>query len=240
MHSAVDGQRMSKSKGNVVTPDEVVAAYGTDALRVYILFLGPFEADAIWDDRGIIGVSRFLDRFWRLATWDVEEMAQEGVGEITFEQRRQQIIKRVTEDMARYRFNTAVAALMAYLNTLYEWMEVMTSKQWRSAVETLTLLLCPVAPFITEEIWQKVLGQTGSVHRQVWPSYSEELAAEGTVTIVVQVNGRVRDRVQATSGAAEDSLRELALKSRKVQRYLNGEEIRRIVVVPDRLVNIVV
>jgi leucyl-tRNA synthetase len=240
MRSAVDGQRMSKSKGNVVTPDEIVAAYGTDALRIYILFLGPFEADVIWDDRGITGVARFLDRFWRLATWDVEEMAQEGVDEITFERRRQQIIKRVTEDMVRYRFNTAVAALMGYLNTLYEWMEVMTGNQWRSAVETLTLLLCPMAPFITEEVWQYVLGHTESVHLQVWPTYSDALAAERRVTIVVQVNGRVRDRVQAASGAAEHSLRELALGSAKVQRRLDGKEIRRIIVVPDRLVNIVV
>ena len=240
MHSAVDGQRMSKSKGNVVTPDEVVAAHGTDALRVYILFLGPFDADVIWDDRGIVGVTRFLDRFWRLATRDVGETAQPWVEEAVFEQRRQQIIKQVTEDMGRYRYNTAVAALMGYLNVLYEWMEVMTHGQWRSAVETLTLLLCPMAPFIAEEVWQNVLGHRESVHRQEWPSYSEALAAQRRVTIAVQVNGRVRDRVEAASGAAEDSLRELALGSRKVQRHLDGKEIRNIVVVPDRLVNIVV
>jgi leucyl-tRNA synthetase len=119
-------------------------------------------------------------------------------------------------------------------------MEVMTGNQWRSAVETLTLLLCPMAPFITEEVWQYVLGHTESVHLQVWPTHSDALAAERRVTIVVQVNGRVRDRVQAASGAAEHSLRELALGSAKVQRRLDGKEIRRIIVVPDRLVNIVV
>lgn len=241
MHSAVDGQRMSKSKGNVVTPDEVVAAHGTDALRVYILFLGPFDSDVVWDERGIRGITRFLDRYWRLATGSTADLPQTGAIDAEFEQRRHQTIKQVTEDMVRYRYNTAVATLMAYLNYLIERRSAGISRsQWQTAVETLTELLCPMAPFISEEVWQKVLGYRESVHRQAWPVYDEALAAESTVTVVVQVNGRVRERLQTRSGGSEDSLRALALGSDKVQRYLAGKDVRQIIVVADRLVNIVV
>ena len=241
LHSAVDGQRMSKSKGNVVTPDEVVEAHGTDALRVTILFLGPFDADVVWDDRGIKGITRFLDRYWRLATRSTEDLAQTGEADAAFERRRQQIVRQVTEDMARYRYNTAVAALMAYVNYLNDHMAADVNRsQWRSAVETLTLMLSPMAPFISEEVWQNVLGNRESVHRQAWPSYDEALAAEPSVTIVVQVNGRVRERLHVESGASEEFLQKLALSSANVQRHLDGKDVRRMIVVPDRLVNIVV
>jgi leucyl-tRNA synthetase len=241
LHSAVDGQRMSKSKGNVVTPDEVVEAHGTDALRVTILFLGPFDADVVWDERSIKGITRFLDRTWRLATRSIEDLPQTGQADAAFERRKQQIVKQVTEDMARYRNNTAVAALMAYVNYLNDHMAANINRsQWRSAVETLTLMLSPMAPFISEEVWQNVLGHRESVHQQAWPAYDEALAAEPTVTIVVQVNGRVRERLQAASGTSEDSLRTMALSSANVQRHLAGKNVRRCIIVPDRLVNIVV
>ncbi len=241
MHSAADGQRMSKSKGNVVTPDEVVAAHGTDALRVYILFLGPFDTDAMWDDRGIKGITRFLDRYWRLATRFPFDREESFAINSSFEQRRHQVIKSVTQDMSRYRFNTAISSLMAYLNYLTEARSLDVSQgQWRSALETFTLLLCPMAPFITEEVWQHVLGHQESVHLQAWPEYDDEFTAEKTVTIVVQINGRVRDRFQADVGATEDSLRESAMASSNVQRHLAGKHARQVIVVPDRLVNIVI
>lgn len=242
MLSAVDGQKMSKSKGNVVTPDEVVAKHGTDALRTYILFLGPFEQEATWDDRGIKGITRFLNRYWRLA--NSEPPLQEnikGKEARNFERRRQQIIERVTADMEQFRFNTAVAGLMEYLNFLVEANENgIAREQWRSGLTALTLLLCPIAPFITEEVWQTILGHDVSVHQQNWPKYNPALAQEERTTIVVQVNGRVRDRLEIEVGASQSELSEIAVSSPIVQRYINGQQIRNIVIVPDRLVNIVV
>ena len=241
LHSAIDGRRMSKSKGNVVTPDEVVEAYGTDALRLYVLFLGPFDADVVWDDRGIKGISRFLDRYWRLANLPTEESLDPGVEDITFERRRHQVIQQVTEDMIRYRYNTALATLMEYLNYMIDKSELgINHTVWRQAVKTLALLLSPMAPFIAEEVWQKILGYSDSVHRQDWLEYDEAIAKDPEVTIIVQVNGRVRDRVQAKAGASEETLRALAVGCPGVQHALNQKRIRRIVVVPDHLVNIVV
>ena len=241
MHSAVDGQRMSKSKGNVVTPDEVVAAHGTDALRLYILFLGPFDGDAIWDDRGIKGITRFLDRYWRLATRPVVYAGQAVPFDPAFEGRRHQTIKHVTADIGRYRFNTAIATLMSYLNYLAEAQDqTVDPAQWHAALKTFTLLLSPMAPFMTEELWQHVLSQRESVHRQSWPDYDDQKTAEKQVAIVVQVNGRVRDRLDIEAGADDEHLRAVALASPRIQRYLAGKTPQQVFVVPDRLVNIVI
>jgi leucyl-tRNA synthetase len=241
LHSAVDGQRMSKSRGNVVTPDEVVAAHGTDALRLYILFLGPFDADAVWDDRGIKGITRFLDRYWRLAVQPVDDLPQEGPVHAAFELQKHQVVGQVTDDMRRYRYNTGVAALMSYLNYLIGGRsQAINRSQWRSALETLTLLLSPMAPFITEEVWQSILGHPGSVHQQTWPAYDKMQARETSATIVVQVNGRLRAKLQVERGSSDESLRALVLGTAGVRRYLAGKEIDRMIIVPDRLVNIVV
>ncbi len=245
--SAVDGQKMSKSRGNVVTPDEVAAQHGTDALRAYVLFLGPFNAEVVWDDRGIKGITRFLDRFWRLATGDWKMSPVHLVHPVTlspghaFERARHQTIKRVTRDMEEFRFNTAVAALMEYLNTLIGMTDQpIPADQWRRAVESFTLLLAPICPFITEEVWQTVLGHTESVHRQAWPDFDESLAADEVVTVVVQVNGKVRDRFEAAVGMDEEALRVAAVSRPKIQRFTNGKPIRKVIVVPPGLVNIVV
>jgi len=240
--SAIDGQKMSKSRGNVVTPDEVVSQYGADVLRAYVLFLGPFDAEVTWDDRGIKGIIRFLHRYWHVAN---SEPAVSGDVELAdkrpFERRRQQIIKRLTRDMETFRFNTAVAALMEYINYLFAVQEQgIGIEQWRLAIETITLLLSPIAPFITEEVWQNVLGHELSVHRQLWPSYDADLAKEEQVTVVVQVNGRVRERLQVDIGSDEHALQKEALVSSHVQRHINGKAIRKIIFVPDRLINIVV
>ena len=242
LHSALDGQRMSKSKGNVVTPDEVVARHGADALRAYILFLGPFDADAIWDDSGIKGITRFLDRYWRVANLNTETQSRNEQGkDKEFERRRHQVIERITADMERFRFNTAVAALMEYLNYLVEVQDKdIPASQWRQAMESFTLLLAPIAPFITEEVWQTALGHSGSVHRQSWPTYDAEIAAEEQVTIVVQVNGKVRDRLTAPADVDEITLRETAVARPKVQHYINGQTVRKVIVIPQRLINIVI
>ena len=236
--SPLDGQKMSKSRGNVVTPDEVVAAHGVDALRAYVLFLGPFDAKALWDDRGIVGVDRFLDRYWRLA--QEFERLPDGAPNDAFERARHRVIKRVTDDMARFRFNTAVAALMEYVNTLYAAREQsVAAAQWREAMRTLTLLLAPIAPFVTEEVWREVLGETASVHRAAWPAWDEALAAEAQTTVVVQVNGKLRDRLTAAADSDTATLREMALSNERVQAAVGNRAVRDVVVVPGRLVNVV-
>lgn len=249
LHSAVDGQKMSKSKGNVVTPDEVIAQHGTDALRLYVVFLGPFDADVMWDDVGIRGMTRFLDRFWRLAneTLAVADVPTEPHRARSgdrpepeeseeFERERHRVIKRVTADMEGYRFNTAVAALMEYLNYLHDHREA-PAEQWQAALESLAILLAPFAPFITEEIWQSVWGHTDSIHRQNWPTYDEALTTAVIVRLAVQINGKVRDHITIPADMAEAEIRQLALN--QVQRYVNGRTPKNIIVVPGRLVNVV-
>jgi leucyl-tRNA synthetase len=238
--SPIDGQKMSKSKGNVITPDEVIAVYGTDVLRAYILFLGPFDANAVWDNRGIVGVQRFIERYWSLAN-EVTSLPN-GVHPIddAFERDRHKIIRRLTHDMGRFRFNTAVAALMEYVNDLYAARaRPIGGRQWREAIRTLTLLLAPIAPFVTEEVWRDVLKQSGSVHQAEWPAFDEALAADEEVTIVIQVDGKLRDRIQMAAGASEAALREAAVTNEKAQSTVGARSIQEVVVVPGRLVNIV-
>lgn len=251
---AADGQRMSKSKGNVVTPDEVVEAHGVDALRTYILFIGPFEGDVIWDESNIKGVDRFLERYWKLA-WEVVGMghgdAERGRGgdrdpkneaKKAYYREMHRTIKRVTRDLERFKFNTAVAALMGYLNFLYDNREAgIGPAAWRQALEIFTKLLCPIAPFITEEIWQGALGHKGySVHQEPWPEHDEELARAEEITVMVQVNGKLRDRVTVPAGIEDQELRDIVLAREKVQKYLNDKSVRKTIVVPQRLINIVV
>jgi leucyl-tRNA synthetase len=236
--SAEDGRRMSKSRGNVITPDEVIAKYGVDALRLHLVFLGPFDMDALWDERGIRGITRFIERYWRLAQ---HTPPPPGSADADFERERHKIIKRVTADVAQFRFNTAVAALMEYLNYLTARRDTAVSgEQWRQAIETFTLLLAPFAPFVTEEVWQTVLGYGDSVHRQSWPVYDAALAADAQITIVIQVNGKLRDRITASPGLDETALQQMALASDSGRRYVNGRDIQKIIVIPDKLVNIVV
>ncbi len=244
LSSSVDGRRMSKSRGNVVTPDEVIAQHGTDALRLTVVFLGPFDADVTWDDSGIRGMTRFVERFWSL-TWEkAHAKAQSGreeKTEIAFARARHKIVKRITQEMEDFRFNTAVAGLMEYLNFLYDGRdEAIGLDAWREALGTMARLLAPFAPFVTEEVWQAVLGHGESVHGQPWPGYDEALTQDESITIVVQVNGKVRDRMVVAADAAMDVVRETAVTSANVQAHINGQPIRKIIVVPQKLVNIVV
>lgn len=239
--AASDGRRMSKSRGNVVTPDEMAERYGTDALRAYLLFLGPFDAEVTWDERGIRGVSRFLDKVWRLGQ-NVPARIDDEVGQNDwFERRRQQIIRRVTADLEGFRFNTAVAALMEYVNELSGPTAIsIPVTQQRQNVATLALLLAPICPFIVESLWQEALGHEGSVHQQPWPAFDPALAQEAMVTIPVQVNGKVRDRIEVGLDEAESLVGKTAVAAPGVQRYLTGKPIQQLIIVPNKLVNIVV
>jgi leucyl-tRNA synthetase len=255
LSSPLDGRRMSKSRGNVITPDEVVARHGVDALRAYVLFLGPFEAEVTWDDEGIVGVTRFLRRYWKLANEGSEQVSvnseqvsvssnQSPVSQSQvsrFERRRHQVIQQMTHDMAQFRFNTAVATMMSYLNDLAAFQnEAIPASQWHQAIESFTLLLAPICPFITEAVWQGVLGHTDSVHQQAWPTFTADMAAEEEITVVVQVNGRLRERLMMAADVTEEMMREAAVHSPSVQNYINGQSIRKVIVVPGKLVNIVV
>jgi leucyl-tRNA synthetase len=249
---AADGQRMSKSKGNVVTPDEVAAEHGTDALRAYILFIGPFDGDVIWDDSNIKGVDRFLERFWKLAVETCKPAEQSspcdtetrdgGDAERAFRREMHRLIQRVTGDFERFKFNTAVAALMGYLNFLNNQADTGVSPTlWTEALETFTRLLSPIAPFITEEIWQEALGHKGqSVHQTPWPDFDPALIAAEEITIMVQINGKLRDKVVVPVDASDGEIREAALAQPNVLHHIDGQSISRVVVVPQKLINIVI
>ena len=229
-------------RGNVVTPDSVAATHGADALRIYLLFMAPFENSTIWDEEGINGARRFLERTWRLAT----EVAASSDGDdrtITGSDEQlartmQRTIGQVTDEVERLAFNTAVAALMKCLNVMIDYRaEQGLTPSLRRAVRDFVLVLAPFAPFVTEELWERLGGQY-SVHDRPWPEPGPEMV-EGTVTLVVQVDGRVRDRLALAVGAGEEEVRSLALASPAVRRALGGRPIDRTVYVPGRLINIV-
>jgi len=237
-------RRMSKSAGNVVTPDEVAETHGADALRIYLMFMAPFENNTVWEEDGITGARRFLERVWRL----VNQVAQaptdaaSHVGQSSDEQivtALHHTIRRVSEDIEAFKFNTAIAALMECLNALN------TSQQDRGATRTMqeavrvyVLLLAPFAPHIAEELWER-LGEPYSVHQQAWPTWDQALVGQETVTMIVQVDGRVRDRLIVPADVSEQQARRKALDSPGVQRNLNDRTIARVVYVPGKLVNIV-
>ncbi|MCS6882878.1 MAG: class I tRNA ligase family protein [Oscillochloridaceae bacterium] len=235
-------EKMSKSKNNVITPDEVVAKHGADALRGYECFISDFEASVPWSTDGVPGVRRWLDRVWRIVLAPEEERNSEA----TFSERQlrrvtHQSIIRVSHDIEGFKFNTMVAALMEFTNALYKARDagLVGTPAWSEAIETLILLMAPVAPHIAEELWARI-GRPYSVHQQRWPVADPALAAEDEVEIVVQVNGKVRDKLVASVDTSEERLREMALASERVQAYVNGKPIRNVIVVPGKLVNIVV
>ncbi len=243
-----DNQKMSKSRGNVITPDAVAEAQGVDALRAYILFLGPFDAESKWEETGIKGVSRFLNRYWVVAQEfaSVKFVEPSDERERAFKRIMHATIKRVTHDIENFQFNTAIAALMEFMNFFYECrreQEVVGVSQamWREGLEAFTRLLAPICPFIAEEVWQEVLGHKGgSVHQQTWLSYDESALAVDEITIVVQVNGKLRDNLTVSINAGEDSIKQLALASEKVQKFIAGKAVKKVIVVPKKLVNVVV
>jgi leucyl-tRNA synthetase len=234
---------MSKSKGNVVTPDEVIAAHGTDAFRAYILFIGPFDGDVIWDDNNIKGVNRFLERYWYLAQ-EMAAVEQVGSGKVEDGFRRQmhRFIKRITNDFEQYKFNTAVAGFMEYMNYLYDQKDkAIGGDLWREVLETYTILPCSIAPFITEEIWQNLLGHSGeSVHQSSWPDYDEAMTIAREVTMMIQINGKVRDQMTVAADIGDDELETAVLAREKVQSYVDGQSVKKVIIVPGRLVNVVV
>lgn len=245
MMHAPDGRLMSKSKGNVITPDEVVAEYSADALRAYELFLGPFEQDAIWSDRGINGVFRFLNRVWRLILKEkpliFTKRPSGGAEDISrqLQKMTHKTIKKVTLDFEKFKFNTAVAALMEYINFLYSSLDKKVLEEiWSETIDTLMLLLAPIAPFMTEELWERT-GHKESIHIQPWPKWDEKLTYEEKFTLVIQVNGKLRDRVEVPVGISDEEMKKIALKSPNAQKFIKDKEILKFITVPNKLINIV-
>jgi leucyl-tRNA synthetase len=232
---AADGQKMSKSKGNVVTPDAMVEKYGADALRLWELFMGPFEEATNWNEEGVIGTARYLNRVWSLVRRYVEAGCPEGSPALETLKRSHKTMRTVTGHIERLRFNTALAALMDQLNYLQK---LAPEELGRLAIESYVVLLAPMAPHITEEMW-RALGHQESIHLEPWPKYDPELTRDDTVTVVVQINGKVRDRLQVEAGTPEDEVRRLALDREAVSRHLGGKAPKKVIYVPDKLVSIV-
>lgn len=238
-----DHMKMSKSRGNVINPDEYIADLGADVFRVYLMFIGPWEQGGEWDDSGISGIIRWLKRIWNLV---IEDYSQTGstpdqVAETGLIRFTHQTIKKVTRDIERLRFNIMVAALMESSNYLARVKEAGTVslELWQDSIRTLILLLAPSTPHLAEELWRKT-GREYSIHNQDWPAWDEELAREEEITLVVQVNGKIRDRVQAPASISEDEAKELAAEQPKTMTYLEGKEVVKVVYVPGKLVNFVV
>ncbi|MBX6764517.1 MAG: leucine--tRNA ligase [Rubrobacteraceae bacterium] len=232
-----DGNRMSKSKGNVVNPQEWVDRYGSDVLRCFLMFIGPWNEGGPWDGQGIEGVARWLRRAHSLVVEGEPSGAEADPKELP--RRTSRLVKRVTENLETFRFNTAIAALMEHTNYLLAVRGRVDEEEWASALRDFVLVLAPFAPHHAEEMWAE-LGQPYSVHQQSWPQWDEELVAEEEITLVVQVNGKLRDRIRVPTDVSEEDARRLALESPKVRQHVEGREIKKCVYVPGRVVNLVV
>jgi leucyl-tRNA synthetase len=237
-----NGFVMSKSKGNGITPDDMVQRYGADTGRVYELFIGPPDQDAEWNDRGVDGVARFLNRVWRLIVGEEDEVVA-GVAAVSSEdltRKLHETIDKVTRDVEAFHFNTAMSALMELTNLMQDYLQGggQRDQAWDAVALSMTRLLGPFAPHLAEELWQRQGGERLVVF-QPWPEVDESLLRRPQVTVVVQVDGRLRDRVEMPAGADQAGAQERALRSANVQRALNGRRLARAVYVPDRLINLV-
>jgi leucyl-tRNA synthetase len=237
-----DGAKMSKSKGNVVSADQMIERFGADTGRVFELFAVPPEKDMDWTDAGAEGAYRFLGRICRFVTRNVDAPARMGdpAAERRVLRTLHQTIRKITGDFdQRWHFNTSIAALMTLLNELYAEEDKLSRGALDQILPPLVLLLGPFAPYLAEELWEQ-LGRMGPVFRQLWPSYDEDLAKEDAAEVVLQVNGKLRGRIQVPFGTSQDQLEKLALADSKVEPFLAGKQVLKVIVVPDRLVNMVV
>ncbi len=239
-------QKMSKSRGNVITPDEYVSKLGADAVRAYLMFIGPWEQGGEWNDSGISGVSRWLNRVWNLVLgpYNMKSGVDKEIVRVKILELMRtihQTIRKVSSDLERMRFNTMVAALMELTNHLTKVKEngLVTESAWGEAVENLLLLLAPSTPHVAEELWQ-LTGHEYSIHNQSWPQWDEELAKEEEITLVIQVNGKLRDRINVPASITEEEAREAAVNSPKIKSHTQDRTINNMIYVPGKLVNIVV
>ncbi|HAV10042.1 MAG TPA: leucine--tRNA ligase, partial [Dehalococcoidia bacterium] len=233
------GEKMSKSKGNVVTPDVYVDDLGADTVRCYLMFVGPWELGGDWNDNGIVGMNRWLSRVWNLAAAEYKEKTVDAA-EKYLKRIMHQTIRRVTEDMDRFRFNVMLAALMEYTNYLSKVLDqgAVSRQVWNNAINTLILLIAPSAPHLAEELWTET-GHPYSIHNQPWPKWNAELAQDEEITLVIQVNGKVRDKVTVPVSITEAEARDLALNRDRIKMYIPDPGNAKVIYVPGRLINIV-
>ncbi len=232
-----DSQKMSKSRGNVVNPDELIERFGADALRIYEMFMGPLEAAKPWSTQGVEGVSRFLDRVWRLYVAEDGGASPLLVADApTLETRRvlHQTIRKVTEDLEALKFNTAIAQMMVFVNELTR-----LERRPRAVLEPFVLVLAPFAPHLGEELWSR-LGHPESLAYEPWPDYDPALVIEDTVTVAVQVNGKLRATLDVARGLEQPAVLAAALEDERVRRYTDGQQVKKVVHVKDKLLNLVV
>ena len=235
------GGKMSKSKGNVVSPDVYVSKLGADAVRTYLMFVGPWNLGGEWSDSGIVGLSRWLNRVWSLYDRDYQCRLVDTATDSQVRHMTHKTIRAVTFDLEEFRFNTMLARLMEFTNVLGPVQESanVSAETWEEALKILLLLLAPSAPHISEELWVR-RGYPYSIHNQMWPSFDERLAEEDEVTVAVQVNGKLRDKLVVPAGISEEAVRTLALASERVRAHLDGRVVKKVIYVPGRIVNIVV
>jgi leucyl-tRNA synthetase len=243
-----DGAKMSKSRGNVVSPASIVERLGADTARCYILFVGPPDQDADWSDDGVEGVHRFLSRLWRLAAETADRagpgpIVQLGAGQaqgddLLLARKAHWAIEKVTGDLRRFAFNTAIAAVMELLNEASRLRESAGLETLRFALATAASLIFPFAPHVGADIYERFTGER--IWEQPWPRADQELLETEVYELVCQVNGKLRDRVRAETGASAEELKELCRLAPNVQTYLDGREIVKEIVVPGKLVNLVV
>jgi len=245
-----DGAKMSKSRGNIVIPDEYIKKFGADAFRAYLMFLGPYDAGGDFRDTGIEGMRRFIERVWDLFenTVDLSVVNKKDSDEVLT--KMHQTIKKVTNDIENLRYNTAISAVMEYVNLLREKASQADDKTkdevggviWKDALKTLALLLAPFAPHITEEVWVEKLGQTFSIHTAAWPGYDKNLVKESESTIVLQVNGKIRSTILVDSDEAKnkEEMIKKASEDENIQKWLEGKKIKNTIFVPGKLINFVI
>jgi len=223
-----DGAKMSKSRGNVVVPDTYIQQWGADTFRMYLMFLGPFQEGGDFRDEGIVGIRRFLEKVWSIA----HELGTKGAA--AAEQKLHRTIRKVSADTDALQYNTAIAAMMEYVNELRE-----QGAGSRELVEPLVIMLAPYAPHIAEELWE-AMGHTTSIFEAKWPSFDERLASAGDVEIAVQVNGKLRSRIVLPRGMSEQEVMKVVLSDASVKKFVDGQPVKKVIYVQDRLVNLVV
>jgi len=231
---AEDGRKMSKSLGNVVNPDDVVKAFGADTLRMYEMFMGPLEDTKPWNTSSIAGVRRFLERVWKLQDKLREDDETNTLIDIKLNKLLHQTVKKVTQDIEKMRFNTAISQMMIFVNNLEKEKKII-----QDLFEKFLILLSPFAPHMAEELWQR-LGHKKSIIFAKWPEYDKNLIQEDEIEMVVQINGKVRDKIKVLADISEQEAKQKALASEKVQKWLDGKEPKKVIYIKGKLVSMVV
>ena len=232
-----NNEKMSKSKGNVVNPDEIVETHGADTLRLYEMFMGPLDASIAWSTKGLDGARRFLDRIWRLMVEDNGELSAKIVPAEEakdLDKLYHQTVKKVTDDIEGLRFNTAISQLMVFINECYK-----ADSLPKSYMEGFVKLLSPICPHIAEELWAKLTGGSTSIAYESWPAYDEAKLVDDEVEIVVQINGKVKTKLMVPADANKDALEQIAMEDLQVKEQIDGKTVRKVIAVPGKLVNIV-